>query len=260
MSKKLYVAPHMGEEAWLLVMWQGYIRNKAKEYDEVIIAGRPGRDYYFKDYCTEYINYNIQGNTDCAYCNGQLYNAFFDSKVTKNDTYIKVFPVRNYTSDPNSEFWDFWSQQEFVKLGKYQEEESYDLVIHARSTNKYGTGYRNWDIKNWQKVADHFNGLKIATIGSSDSSVYINGTINKLNLNIENSANLLKSSKLLIGTSSFPIHLAAFCETKHIVITIPSAIERYRIWNPFNTPYSLIHEYKWNPPINVVIQEIEKNL
>jgi len=260
---RLFAGPWCGEVGWEIMQWQGHIRTLSNNFDETIIASRPGHEYLYNDFCTQFIPftpYPYDGNTDCELCNNRTYNEFLKQYMTNKDDvlYPAVRHPRPQTKDD-----PLFNSQTFIKYGKYIDNPLYkfDLVIHVRRTTKCGTGIRNWPKDNWIEVINYFkNKYNIACIGKNDSSSYINGTEDKLDISLEELANVLASSKLLVGASSGPIHYGALCGIKHLVIVPNVEIKRYTNWNPLNTPFEILGDYGWNPPTNYIIENIERNL
>jgi len=265
MSKTLLAGNHYGELAWILMMYAGHVRAMAKDFDHVIVTGRPEHEYIYEDFCTEYIPYDLPSyNTDCELCDNVNYNHLFTQNRGVVPGYLVIFPAQRMPSFSSDEFDKVFAMQEFIKYGEVKEDKKFDLLFHIRTTTKCNSAVRNYNKSNWQKVIDHFKGkYSIACVGKEPSSGYIEGTEDMMDLDLRDLANVLHSSKLLIGESSGPIHYGALCGIRHVVI-VPDYhgrdTVRYTKWNPFNTPFELINGYEWNPPINHVIETIERNL
>ena len=265
MSKTLLAGNHYGELAWILMMYAGHVRAMAKDFDHVIVTGRPEHEYIYEDFCTEYIPYDLPSyNTDCELCDNVNYNHLFTQNRGVVPGYLVIFPAQRMPSFSSDDFDKTFAMQKFIKYGEVKEDKKFDIVIHARTTTKCNTTIRNFGKPNWQKVVDHFKSkYSIACIGKEPSSGYINNTTDMMNIDLKDTANVLRSSKLLIGESSGPLHFGALCGIKHVVI-VPDDngknLIRFTKWNPFNTPFELINQYGWNPPVNYVIETIERNL
>jgi ADP-heptose:LPS heptosyltransferase len=265
MSKTLLAGPFIGELAWEILAFAGHVRAMSKDFDHVVVAARPGHEYLYEDFCTEYIPYDPHSyNTDCELCDNVNHNHFFTQNRGVVKGFVMIFPAQRMPSFSSEEFDKVFNQQEFIKYGKVEEDKKFDIVIHSRTTGKCNSALRNWGIDNWQTVADHFNGkYSIATVGKEPSSGYIKGTEDMMDIDLKELSNVLRSSKLVVGESSGPLHYGALCGTRLVVI-VPDYhgrdTVRYNKWNPFNVPFELINKYEWQPPVNVVIETIERNL
>ena len=148
------------------------------------------------------------------------------------------------------------------------------VCIHARDTDKNGTGYRNWSKDNWGEVVSYLLGrhIPVFSIGSKGAASHIEGTVDARKSTIEDTCSLLGKSRLLIGPSSGTMHLGSLCETPHLVWSghnrpndTPSGndIRYQRIWNPFSTPTIHIPFNQcsdWNPPSQLVLRYTEHML
>ncbi len=253
------------ELAWELLAFAGHVRAMAKDFDKVVVAARPGHEYIYEDFCTEYVPYDPYSyNTDCELCDNVNHNNFFTRNRGVVPGIVTIFPAQRMPGFSASEFDEVFNQQKFIKYGTISKDLKFDLVIHARNTGKCNSSLRNWGTDNWNKVVDHFKDkYRIASIGKDPSSGYVQGTEDMLDLDLKELADLLASSKLLVGESSGPIHYGALCGIEHVVIVPDNNgrdTVRYNKWNPFDVPFELINKYDWNPPIDHVIEILEKHL
>ena len=71
----------------------------------------------------------------------------------------------------------------------------------------------------------------------------------------------MNNSKIIVGPSSGPMHLATLSGLKHLVWTTDFNISRYtKDWNPFNTDVTLYTEEGWNPSPIKIKELIEKEI
>lgn len=248
---KLFAGPWVGEFGWELFGWQGYLRKIAKDYDEIIICSRSGHEVLYEDFMTQYVPEDPkQTETDMAGLKGYVYKNIHDKYLEKGETWIQ--PTRYHKEE-----------QEFIKFGAPKEGMEYDVLFHARHTPKHGTGLRNWPLHKWRSLADHLK-CKIGCIGSIDASLLIEDTDDLRGTPLYELADVLASSKLLIGPSSGPIHFGSLCGTPHLVWGRQAGYvfdnkDRYEtIWNPLNTPIHFIPDMGWDPSVQTVLNAIEK--
>lgn len=258
---KLLVGPWMGEFGWEMMRWQGIIRYYAQDnkFDEVIIGCASGNRVLYQDFATDFID-----NTPYhGYPDGWKYNHMnpvFDKEILEKvnpDVYISPTQESTARSKP----------QNFAKYGVSDPALSYDLLIHPRSTTKNGTGIRNWPEGRWMNLVNSLTELKIGCIGTTNSSYYIPGVADLRDISLDKLVNIMSSSKMVIGPSSGPMHLASLCGLKHLVWTdtkVWSSIsgtnrQRYEtIWNPFMTDVIVIDQEGWQPSIDTILNVLEE--
>ena len=138
-------------------------------------------------------------------------------------------------------------EQEFVTPGKYDEQEilGYDIIIHARNTNKFNTGHRNWSIEKWNEFATEMRMLKgysVGAMGTLKSSHRVRHTDDLRGANIKQLSNLLYNSGVAVGPSSGPLHLASLNKCPQVGWGGPHKnVARYKEWwNPLQTPCEFI--------------------
>jgi len=244
--KRLFAGPFVGEFGHELFCWQGKIRIMSKEYDETTVVCMPGHEHLYSDFADKIITWKPEKYIpDCSF----------------NSAQMKGYPKPDYECTyipPNTQLIQLYDpHQEFVPLAN-EEVKEYDFVFSARDTNKHNTGYRNWNHSNWNELANRLNvdGYKIASIGRSDMSYYVNGTDNKMDITLKELSFVMAKSKCIVGGSSGPMHYATLCKTKQIVWSgdnIEINRKRYEDWwNPFNTPITFIPNQNWNPTVDEV--------
>ena len=157
-------------------------------------------------------------------------------------------------------------KKEYRLYGNDMPNVGYDLVIHCRREVKWGRSNRNWPLSNYQKLVAILN-TDCASIGSKAGAFYVSGTKDLRGVPMDVLCNVIYNSKLVIGCSSGPIHLASHCRTPHVVWTdskYQKAIrgtnrERYeKIWNPFRTKCKVIDHEGWNPKVKTVIRAVKE--
>jgi len=251
--KTLYAGPFVGEFGHELFCWQGILRNTSKLYDHTIIICTPGKEILYKDFADEIITYTPQSYEP---------NGPFNYGKTEN------YPVPNFNCDyigPNIQLTEYYGstggyfepnlKQDFIKFGNNTLIESYDYIIHARSTDKVNTGYRNWGIDKWDSLVNQLNG-SVACIGTKSGSYHIKNTIDLRDTPLDKLCNILSTSKVIIGPSSGPMHLASLCGLKQIVWSGDwYNKKRYEIdWNPHNTNVIYIDHNTWDIKIKEILQ------
>jgi hypothetical protein len=137
---------------------------------------------------------------------------------------------------------------------------SYDVLIHARGTDKYGTDFRNWPEFKWNDLVK-YTGLSFASIGSEQGAYHIDNTDDLRGVSLEQLCGYMSASTMVLGPSSGPMHLASLCGTPHFVWSGDRPnVERYeKYWNPLKTKVKILdHVHGWDPPLLTILKEMEK--
>jgi len=259
MRTRVWIGPWVGEFGWELMMWQGHARTYAKNFKEVYVSSRPEMEYLYRDFATKFIPHDIRGETDCDGCNGKRYTNYLNNKIDARTDIL--FPPRKYPVE-----WvhktlgrEIFKKQTFIKYGKKTGKYNFDILIHARCTNKKKSSNRNY--KSWNELIHKLSKYKVACIGSKDASKHIQGTIDMRGVSLEKLCNMMADSKLVIGPSSGPMHLASLCGTTHIVFTYEKNKIRYeKCWNPFDTKAIVLVDENWQPKVSTVMKAIKENI
>jgi len=256
--KILLAGPYVGEFGWELFCWQAYIRRLSKDFDKTIVIGRPTNEAMYSDFCDEYIKFDPQSfKTEAFRC--------FNAKSAEH--LIKSIPHTTYQTGNfdigmhyhgrliDSKGW-FYSKQEFHKFESDVSDKGYDVIFHCR--NKSVGPERNWGLGKWVELK-HLLGdnLKIACIGNEEA-FHVKGTDDLRGIDLSELISIMNNSKMIVGPSSGPMHLASLCGLKHLVWTTEFNRSRYtKDWNPFNTEVILHVDGGWDPEpekIKIIIE------
>lgn len=261
--KRLVVGPWIGEFGWELCCWQGFARTLAKDFDEVVCISRSGHEELYKDFCDEFICYDP--------ITQQALNATApDFKY--DDFHLKYVTADTYWMEPAAyqcNGFPAWAgeflingrpvEQTFRKYGRYDPDKAYDLIVHKR----HRMDWKNWPLENLQAVTSHFlsRGAKIACVGSPRESLPIEGCTNLRGIPLTELADVLASSRLILGSSSGVMHFASLCGCPHLVISAPGNKYRYETaWNPFGTKAIVVNEEGWKASADLVIERVAQFL
>jgi ADP-heptose:LPS heptosyltransferase len=258
-KKILLAGPWVGEFGHELFCWQAYVRKLSREFKKTIIVGRPGHKYLYEDFCSEYIEFDPKSyKTNGRFC----IDAESPSDIIKNIDHTFYFDgnfdigVSYSKKEPKNNL--LLSIQEFYKY-EFKGNKNYDLIFHCR--NKSTGPDRNWSKECWHKLYESLPArLKIACIGNSEA-FYIEGTDDLRGIEIKELVGILNQSKLIIGPSSGPMHLASLCGMTHLVWSIEYNRRRYESeWNPFKTKVIFHSDGGWNPDFKQINKLILDNI
>jgi len=256
MGKKLFAGPFIGEFGMELFEWQGYLREIAKDYDEVIISSRSMYEFIYKDFCTKFIPYDTNStNCDGYECIGHnnvpnIHEEYSPTRV------IRVLDLKTHLNTFNKQM-----KQKFISYNKNIVKDK-NICICARRFNEgvYTKRERNWNLKKCRETVDCIlnMGYTVTSLGLRESSEYIDGTIDRMDIGIEMVSNILSSSKMIIGPSAGLMHFATLCECPQLVWGSDHLENRYiNDWNPFNVKVKYLTENGWNPTPEKIIESVK---
>jgi len=256
---KTLLSAYHAEFGWTLAAIIPYLRFMSSQYNRTVVVGDPRLKHLFEDFA-EYEEHVFKGTPDMWFASRHP-----TKLVTMPTEYLEKYPDAKIIIPAKKHCLS--KKKKFVKYGEKKPGMRFDLVIHARATEKYKQGPLNWPVLRYENLLKRLGDLSACSIGTS--AHHIPGTMDLRNLDMYSLCNVLASSKVAVGTSSGPLHLAQFCCCPHVVIThnkIEKGIkatnrERYeRIWAPFNTPCTVLDEDNWQPPVEKVVKAVEKFL
>lgn len=263
MHKQLVAGPWVGEFGWELMSWQGLLRKSANEYDEVVVCAREGHEPLYKDFATTFIPHQVKGLKDCWSA-----SEVDMSQVNAMKNYLKslggdrMIPT-GYTPITGQKFIKYGDRHRGSRMG-YR----FDVIVHARMPIGKRP-YHSWPNSSWNILVDMLKkaGLEVAAIGNE---AYIPaGAVDMRGAYLQDVMDALANSRMALGPSSGPMHLASLCGTPHLVWSDNqrySAIrgtnkERYeQIWNPLQTPCIVIDEFGWQPPVEAIYARVMERL
>jgi hypothetical protein len=261
-EKILLAGPWVGEFGWELFCWQGYIRKLSRNYDKTIIIGRPNQKLLYEDFCHGYVEFNPNGfKTDSWMCHDCIVDNDLINKIPHTHYFNGNFDIGfRYGQNTAFDTKGLFNNQEYKKYESDTLNKSYDLIFHCR--NKITGSDRNWDKSQWVELFDLLSKkYSIACIGNTEA-FYLDGADDLRNISLSDLVSVMNKSKLILGPSSGPMHLASLSGLKHLVWSSEHNRARYlKIWNPFNTEVIFYSDENWNPkPINIyniVLKEFE---
>ena len=267
-DKILLAGPWVGEFGWELFGFQAYIRYLSQFYKETHVISRPGHEILYADFSTKFYEFDPKSSDTSLYmCNNMQGSPSDLIKSIKTDEHFSGnfgIGVR-YDGVTVNDLHGLFKKQVFHKYTAQSSADKIDILMHPR--NKIQDTHRNWDMEKWKELIDLLS-LKysIAIIGDKNVPMF-DGAIDLRNIPLSMLVSYMCNSKLIVGPSSGPMHLASLCGAPHLVWT--SGINRLRYekwWNPFNTECILIASEDmgllsgWDPLVETVVAAIDEYL
>lgn len=244
--KNLFAGPYDYEFGHELFSFQGYIRKLSRDYEKTVVCSRKCMEFLYRDFVDEFVPL---GNPD--------------NYPQLGDSY-KIITMEECRAAVSSGAGIFKYGQEFVKYGE-PIDERYDVIFHARTKDMGGPMSINLE----QKVYDILNkelssSYKVAFIGSESSSYCPVEALDLRGIEMKRLVNVIHSSKLVVGQSSGPIHLASLCTTPHLTWSgyrLRTYARYAHHWNPFKTLCFLLESFEDNYLTNrIITARLPKNI
>jgi hypothetical protein len=259
---KLFIGPWVGEFGIELLRWQGYARTVAREgdWEEIIVATHPSRFFLYEDFATRFIAYDPPSENRIANrCDDYIYDDLHRQYIDHKGKDIWLSPIMDKARWDRIK-WRLATESTYIDFSTraFAERESFDLLVHARSTDKRSEHCKNWPRERWDElIALLGDDFSIASVGSLEGAWHIPGTEDRRGVPLAELAAYCRDSRLMVGPSSGPVHFAIFSSTP-VVTWIHENSPYQRRWNPFDVPICCLQT--WQPSPEVVLSKIQAML
>jgi len=272
-SNNLFIGPFVGEFGHELFSWQAHMREYAKDFDHVIASSRHEYKLLYEDFCDEFLVFDPGTYNSSHFSvleNKNEVRELFEALYTKYNKSLE-YNVISPNIDNNVTIFSQLKAMpvDYKKFGRKDASLEYDIVIHPRSFSQFRGPMveqkqsRDWAPHKWTELVDRLQqkGYKIASVGLSTSVFYVEGTDNLTDIPLCKLADVLCSSRCIVGASSGPLHFAALCNCKQVVWSDSSNKQRYlKDWNPFGVDVVFHDSDGWGPCVDKVMELIAKIL
>lgn len=250
--KTILAGPWVGEFGWELFCWQGFLRKLSQDGNRIIVSSRSNSKFLYQDFCDEFVPFDPIGEDTDAYKCHNLKGDFSEIRDNyKFDEHLDPQKKLVFFSNGDTSLCRNFFLQKFIKYGN-KGGKGYDVIIHARSTEKCGTYFRNWDSRKWENLVELLrkDNLSVASVGEENKANHITGTSNLIGIGLKDLADVFANSKVIMGPSSGPIHYGALCGLSQLVWSESKNKNKYLIyWNPFKVEVTFYSDKSWNPSI-----------
>lgn len=280
--KTLVGHPYLGECGWFFALWQSHLRYCAKRNDKAYMFVPEGWECFVEDFA-EVMPIRVHGGkADRHYRIGDYeieYLVKDSEKLLELEGAEHVLPEKKELQNPRI-------HHIYIRFGKANDALRTDIVVHPRNDPRdIVGGNRNWSAERWKELLGLLrkDGYLIACIGHPEAAhptsaivpkPLIGGmqmpVIDRQTSTFKWLANILASTRLVVGPSSGPMHLASMCGTPHLIWTDKNIWnlgmnrkgrnrQRYKsAWNPFGTRVWVIDDEGWQPEVETVYNAIKK--
>jgi hypothetical protein len=236
--RNLLAGPFAGEFGWELMQWQGYVRVRHRNYQQVHVLTYPGRDYLYEGCQVHHHDIRLeQAGYDYGWLAPAEARQMAQSKATELE--LKDYDIFGP--------WLICTQYHKRLLGPqefrlFQErpltDAILDLAFHFRAVRKQGPDQenKNYSPQRAQQLVERCRekGLSVCCIGHPDYAYCPPGCTDYRSVDLRGTVAAICSARLVAGENSGPMHLANLCGKP----TIVWAQDQWRIdyslrWNPF---------------------------
>ena len=261
----LFAGPWIGEFGWEVMNWQPFLRWLAPQYKRVIVCIQEGNEALYQDFAHEFCYHTVEGSSNC--------NRMIRINNPEELKRAKGLCQPDWESlNPVRIGWQPPTRKVFKPFGTFQEKIATDILFHPRGRDC--KAYRNWSGKKWEELLAGLSlslGKKgrIGCIGIKNATLDVSGDFcDYRNIPLHQTLDLMASTRLVIGPSSGPMHLASLCKTPHLVWTdnqkyARGHTNRYKYetwWNPFNTKVLVIDNMDFDPDIKAILEVAQEYL
>lgn len=257
---KLYIGPWVGELGVELLHWVGIARAvaKSRRWGEVIAASWPDRSFLYEDFADRYVAITPPSeHTRGSKCYGydesaRPWGGILDTG--RGDVWLNPFGDDDHFHRIRALAA---SESVFRNYAEATQEpdERFNLLVHARATNKHNQVHKNWPVASWRTLVASLPGnWRIASIGDPRGAHKIEGTEDLRGISLKSLAAHCGAADMLVGPSSGPVHFAMQCGLPVVIWMGEHRHHYFPQWNPQDVPVVCFD--KWQPSVEDVLARI----
>jgi hypothetical protein len=263
----LLAGPYSGELGLELMEWSGYVRRVSAKYRRTIVVSYAGHlclydrcEYYPHDLKLENSGYGfgslsatqISAMTAC-YAKALGLTSFDWLHPTHLNRYAKR------VLGPQL----FWKPLEL-----YRNEYRYDAAFHFRSIRRADLDEKNYPLNYARDLVNRCkaHGIRVCCIGHPQYARGLENCDDLRSSDLEQTREMFKSIKLVVGGSSAPMHLASLCGLPIVVwwknsASDPKLRDKYLgLWNPHRAPVFVVSDSTFQPTPEEVFSQMIRTL
>jgi ADP-heptose:LPS heptosyltransferase len=270
-NRILVAGPWLSELGWELLVWQAAVRYRriTHRYEKVYVITFKNREVLYEG-CETYAHDEKLINADFGI--GKVSREAIDKLVrgcVKHFGITKPFDLftpNQYLSFGLKLKRQFRNDLTFRKFYfPAADEKRFDIAFHFRAFERPG----DEKPKSFpQQKADRLvrlcraKNLAVCCIGAPGYSYVAEGAENRQSSNLATTISYICASRVVVGGSSAPMHLASLCGTPIVVwIGSPPGPDRYFTFgNPFRSEVFLVPEQSFNPSVEAIFESVMRAL
>lgn len=266
-SEILIAGPWLNELGWEIMTWQAAVRflRVSKKYQKTYVITFKNREALYEDcelfeHDEKLVNaiFGIGGASRQK--TKELVQACVDHFGIKDG--FDVFTPDDYLSIRSKIMRRFRSDMMFKKFYiAPKDDERFDVAFHFRDFVRQGdTLQKAFSPRKADSLVERClsDKLKVCCIGAPGYSYVAEAAENRQSNDLSSTISTMCASRLVVGGSSAPMHLASHCGIP-IVVWIsspPGATRFFTFGNPFNSKVFLVTEETFNPEVDDIFSEI----
>lgn len=263
----MIAAPFLAEFGWEIAMWVPWLRFRATEFinSKMIVVCLKGHEALYEDFADKVIPIATKNITsvDCqnVWVGGVKmrpvdYYGMLKDKLRRN-IFMKntLTPLDMPVNWPPKKPPRIPERQAVHRAYLAADGRRRDTVLlHARACPDKQPE-RNWPIAKWRQLVEELGGPEPVSIGKPGQSLHVPGTKDARGLSLKEVIELMGHTKVVIGPSSGPLHLANHCNRPVIWWSANvKDVDRYGVaWNPFACENRCAKK-SWNPDVKDVLK------
>ena len=255
MKKILFFPLYAGEIGWEIMVWHSLLRHakEAMPYDEVHGICDENFKVLYEDFADSLI---FEKPTTRALEPRHEFSRHAEMRVS---SLAELGDVQMASTEPTVALWNQSIAGHVHKFISYKKEveKEYDAVLHLRNMSHRPEDNDSVEINEVlvNKLLDA--GKKIAFIGTSTGSARLDVEADHFfDKPLDTIIDVINKSKIVLGQSSGPMHLAALCEAEIGVWSTTQGSrlkERYNTqWNPFKNKVNYLVDPAPNNVVDLV--------
>ncbi len=270
--KILVAGPFLGELGWEVQAFQPYVRGEFinGEYDKLIVYSNGGKETLYRD--GEVRTFDRPQGIEAA-CNSTMY---FPDQIKIHQKLLdeinpqlkdefkgdEIYRITGLSMPRCDLMLDESKPDKLLPLPRTNEFIPYDVCFVIR--DRQFAPERNWPKSKWEEVISEIvnKGYKVAVVGLVNTwqPTFHSAVADFTNkTTIDGLIDIFNITKLVVGGSSGPMHLASRCGIPHLVWGFPANETRYKETNFFDTPHK-VYTWGWQPEVYDVVSSIKHYL
>lgn len=255
----IILGPYVGEFGWELMEWLPYVEKFKKRYNRIVAISYKNSEYFYKD--IEFFPHDLKLEQS-SFGFGNINNIEKKNIIMKCANHFNLVKYDTFSPFDLNKVTKFLLRgKKYIKYyEKIDNNEQFDLVFHFRDFKRTDGNIKNYPKNEIDYICNVFieKGYKIACIGHPELSYCPDNVPDYRSEEIQKAIAVISASKLVIGGSSAPMHLAALCGRPIVTwIGAEFGAERYlSYWNPFNVPVWIVSDKTFRPDKELIIKKV----